>query len=122
LGRLVRLNGWLRIGIVLSALWMVGSSAYRFSQEMEVQRGYSNFMYNDRANCLGQNSLRRYNNQPEQVCTTKAAVDATYKQDVPWSMILIPPTFWLILAWLGIGIAYGAFRWIMRGFKPRARK
>lgn len=115
----MRLNGWMRIGVILSVVWMVGNSGYRFSEEMATQRAYSDFMYNARVNCIGQNGLRQYNREPEQACVSQEAVNATYNQTVPWSMILFPPTFWLVLTWIGIGIAYGSIRWIMRGFKTR---
>lgn len=111
----MRLNGWMRLGVVLSAVWMVGYSGYLFNDEMAKQRATSNYFYNERSNCMAANVVRRAENKPEATCISQATVDSTYTSSFPWFVVIVP-TIYLVLAWIVIGIAYGAFRWIRNGF------
>lgn len=112
----MRLNGWMRIGVVLSVLWMVGGSVYAFHDFTRSKREYSDAMYNWRSACIGENAKRRMNNQPEQTCVSLEEVKATFKYDVPWLAFVAIPFVVLILAWIVIGITYVSVRWIRKGF------
>jgi hypothetical protein len=107
----------MRIGVVLSVLWMVGATGYHALDEARKHGEYANAMYNWRATCIGENAKRRFNNEPEQACATEEAVRAAYNYELPWLPILVLPTIYLVLAWVLIGITYGSARWIRNGFK-----
>ena len=112
----MRLNGWMRIGVVLSVLWMVGGFAYLFIDYTRMKREYSDAMYNWRSECIGENAKLRMNNQPERTCVTQEEIVATFKYDVPWLAFVVIPFVLLILAWTVIGITYVSVRWVRKGF------
>lgn len=111
----MKLNGWIRIGVVLSALWMVGASAYYFSEDAKRRSDLALYMAKSRSDCLKDNYLSRLESRPERPCAKQE--DADYLYDTPWLAILVLPTIYLVLAWIVIGIAYGSIRWIWKGFK-----
>jgi hypothetical protein len=111
----MRLNGWMRIAIVLSAVWWVGGSAYFWMKEIARQNDSFVALYMARSECIGLNGVRRAMQQPERTCLTEDAVNSAHAKNDLW-LSLIPSTFWLIMAWVGIGITYVAVRWIRKGF------
>jgi hypothetical protein len=113
----MRLNGWMRIGIVLSIAWMVGATGYYWVQEQNRVGRYFVALSQERSACIGKNAERRSRNEPEVQCTSQQEVDDALSSGDPFYFKLLVPTFWLIVSWLGIGITYVAGKWILRGFR-----
>ena len=111
----MRLKGWIRIAIVLSAVWMVGGTAYFWIKENQRQVEFALALSQSRSHCIGENAAGRMTNRPEMTCITPEEIAAAFKKNDLW-IAMIGPTFWLIVAWITGGIAYGCFRWIRKGF------
>ena len=75
-------NGWIRIGIVLSVLWMVGGTGYFWVKEANRNLRYAIALTNERSNCIGNNGTRRALGQPEAACTSEPAIAEAYSQGV----------------------------------------
>ena len=114
----MRLNGWMRIGIVLSILWFVGASGTVWMQETDRNQKYWRALGDAQSNCIGQNAARRLQRLDELPCATQEQLDQALHLSVPLSLPLSFAAFYLVLAWVLIGIAYVSVRWIKAGF-PR---
>jgi hypothetical protein len=113
----MRLGGWMRIGIVLSIAWMVGATAYFWIEEQNRVGRYFVTLSQSRDNCIGKNGERRYRNEPQEDCISQHAVNSALSSGVPFYFHLIVPTFYHVVAWIGIGITYVAVRWVRKGFQ-----
>lgn len=115
----MRLNGWMRIIVVLSALWMVGGTVYFWIDEGRARNRFNMAMLGEWHRCDVENRERRYRNQPEVPCRTEREMESSL-MGVPdfWRAAIIPCLF-LVAAWLWLAITYGAVRWIKKGFAGR---
>jgi hypothetical protein len=111
----MRLNGWMRIGVVLSIVWMVGATGYYEYQHGKDDAAYWQAVLLGRSACIGDNAARRYEGKPEFSCDIYD-VDTALKRKTPFLVAVIAPAFWLIVAWIGIGLTYISVRWIRQGF------
>jgi hypothetical protein len=111
----MRLNGWVRIGIILSIVWMVGGTGYYEAQNNREDQEYAQAVYNGRSTCIGENAQRQYRGEPKMSCDVYN-VDEAFKRRPPLWFAAIIPTFWLVVAWVLIGVTYVAVRWIRKGF------
>ena len=114
----MRLNGWLRIAIVMSAVWMVGATGFNWEREARKDMETARTVSNERYRCIGENGERRYRGQPEQECYSEEFVNSFYGRKNDLWIAMIAPTFWLVLAWLAGGITWLSVWWIRRGFRP----
>lgn len=107
----------MRIGVVLSVLWMVGGTTYFYVDDMRHHGDIGASMYNHRQACFRENIENSLNKRPLQPCISDEEVAAAFKSKTPFWFFPIIPTFWLVTAWIVIGITYGSVRWIRNGFK-----
>jgi hypothetical protein len=110
------LNGWVRIGIVLSILWMVGGTFWFWQQQANQRMLFAKALGETRSNCIGTNGAHRMQGQPELTCPTQQEVDQAWTAELPFWWLTVIPLAVLVLAWVQIGIGYGVVRW--RGFRP----
>jgi hypothetical protein len=113
-----RLNGWQRIGIVLSVLWAIIAA---FHEMEEINRRYD-AAFSSAFSPVYQRcrDIQDRNNLPAdgEACKEEAArATAGVQMESGWNIAiaaLVPiPVFWLI-AYALVGLV----RWIRRGFKP----
>lgn len=114
----MRLNGWLRIGIVLSVIWMIGANYYWIGESASDNMKFSNGLRASRSHCQIENSTRRYYNPNarQEECVTEEQITQAALTPLNFQFGLIYSIFYLVVAWLVIGVSYAAFRWIRKGF------
>ena len=116
-GTIVRLSGWIRLGLVASIVWMllagVGYEQWEYEQ---AQRSVWDAVYQE---CL---------NRPQSVeraartvsCVDEAASEVAKSTSHHWGRSLTRALEILVLAWLGALIATFTMRWVRRGFRPKS--
>jgi len=107
----------MRIGIVLSILWVVGATGTVWMQATDQHQRYWRGMADARSNCIGENAARRMQRLDERPCMSQEDLDEILHYTVPLWMPLTFAGFYLALSWVLIGIAYVSIRWIKAGFK-----
>lgn len=108
----MRLNGWQRIGIVLSVVWILGAGIYQRSSDIKKAQDFASFSYRVCADATGLNR-----NLILSDCLKQSQKDYEIWIKPSWANVaaisLVPiPIFWLI--------AYGLikiYRWVKVGFK-----
>ncbi len=108
----MRLNGWKRIGIVLSVLWVLVTGFYQRNADVQKASDFMSFSYRV---CTDAQSAK--NNFDFDECSKKSQKDFDIWMVGSWGNVaviaLLPiPFFWLII--------YGLikmYRWIRVGFK-----
>jgi hypothetical protein len=118
---LMRLNGWQRIGVVLSVLWVIVGGFWTRGIVIESQSEFARTRY--RA-CLASHSIQPDGSVPADTdwsqCDRQHAID--WQRDVTdhWDGInglnaafTLGP---LLIAWLLVYALVGLTRWIMAGF------
>jgi hypothetical protein len=102
----MKLNGWKRIGIVISVVWFLGAYTYKMREKLKTvdDRAYDQYVL----------CLKVINNLDQ--CNAGFEADKTkdrheMEKDVPMSVALPIPVGW-ILAYVGLF----STRWVKRGF------
>jgi hypothetical protein len=106
----------MRIGVVLSILWVVGASGTVWMQETDRNQRYWRGLADERSNCIGQNAARRMQRLDDLPCTTQEQLDKALHTSIPLWLPLSFAGFYLVLGWVLTGIAYVSIRWIKAGF------
>ena len=103
----MRINGWQRIGIVLSITWIIGVGIV-FSEKVR-----------DDANAISSNRFdicRNIQNSDFQTCSNQQWEVYKKLNDPNWSMISIFALTPAVLGWLFVYMMLGIYRWVGRGF------
>lgn len=105
----MRLNGWQRIGLVLSALWALGAAIHVRNKQVDAAHELFQLQY---GMCLNQaNSVKNCSD----TVSLQAAMDATaYWPDV--AFYAFGP---VIVGWLLALITIKTFRWVSDGFSKK---
>ena len=109
--RRFRLNGWKRIGIVLSVLWALSISGWFFHHIPEVNDPGIASVY---LQCISAPNANRG------VCKARAewfSEEARSEFRAGWSWAALAP---IVVAWLLVYVVVCVVRWIWRGFQPTA--
>lgn len=103
----MRLNGWQRIGAVLSVLWALGAAIY----ERNVQVKSADALYLSQAqNCyIGQAD-------PVKECLDKISLQGAMDATAYWPDVAFYAFGPVIAGWLVALITLSVFRWISAGF------
>jgi hypothetical protein len=111
----MRLNGWQRVGIVLSVLWALGVWVYMDAiGEQAAQKAMTDWNNVCTERKLTQNELDLKS------CIDTAVKLAEYKR-ADWSGVpLITALVPIPVVWLLVYIVVWTMRWIRRGFQPTA--
>ena len=112
----MRLNGWMRIGVVLSVVWMAAGTAYWWNDESSRNIGLAKALDWSQNVCITNNVNARAKGQPEHQSVSGAQLQAAYQRQASIGIVAFIAAIWLVLGWLGIGLTYAAVRWIMKGF------
>jgi hypothetical protein len=117
---LPRLNGWDRIGIVISGAWML----FVFTLAVLASPADNTFFYEKAVIVANQSKI--VTGMPKEKSASGTFVsDAElfgppeeFHLRITWLLIalFIPP----IVAWLFVRLIYGVIRWVVAGFKNRA--
>ena len=100
----MRLNGWMRIGIVLSLIWMAVATAYWFNVDtMEISAS--------NRETVARSLVCTVN------CLTSGQLEVLYNRSASIPHAVLISGFLLAVAWALIGISYVSVRWIRAGFK-----
>jgi len=113
----MRLNGWIRIGVVLSIAWMVGGTAHFWVEEQSRVRSYYLALSERMSDCVVGNTVRRSMREPEAKCITEQELRDARSSGHPIYFDVFVAAVWLAVAWVAIGIVYVAVRWIRKGFQ-----
>ena len=117
----MRLNGWQRIGVVLSVIWIVAGGLWTRSVLIESQGEFARTRYRM---CLANHSIQPDGSIPADTDWKRCdrQFDADWKRDVTdhWDGVnglnaaftLAP----LLVAWLLVYAIVGLVRWIRAGF------
>jgi hypothetical protein len=116
----VRLNGWMRIGVVLSILWVGGYGAYLWNLESQRLEAIRSDRTDAAALCDLQTRMATVFKQKPEPCQTQAELDREQEARAvfDYAGVIEPTLIWLIAGWAAILAVYGVVRWIMRGFRP----
>ena len=116
----MRLNGWMRIAIVASIVWMVGGTFYQMEKEARSLQAYSDAVMQQQLDCVVRSSQQEARSQRQETCETYGqALDRSFAlKPRPIEWLAFGPAILLVLAWLLGGITVLAVWWIRRGFRP----
>lgn len=121
----MRLNGWQRIGVVLSVVWLLCVFGYWAVHRLDAAQQSLSFQIQecsraeDYPPARSEDAWKQF--QPENFASCQARVNATYVADFhqangTWPL---PLAFWgvtVTMAWLLTWGLFGLGRWIRRGF------
>lgn len=114
-----RLNGWMRIGIILSVLWMLGGTGYLWQTAKDDGLSVARALSDQRSKCIGDNAVLRMENKPELPCPSQEEVNEAFTRGrTGLGHAMLMTGIVLVLTWIVIGIVYVTARWVMKGFKP----
>jgi hypothetical protein len=114
----MRLNGWIRIAIVVSAIWMVCGTGYFYWQEQQRLTQYASQFWKTHSDCSSRNAARHVNGQTEVPCdVTVDIVKSAYDRRPDIWLDVGQSAFILVVAWILGGVVYAAVWWIRRGFR-----
>jgi hypothetical protein len=102
-----KLNGWQRIGVVLSVLWMVGASLYVQTDRTDRAYKFANSMM---SLCLDMVSPSPKDCTSDYSHNVKIALNPFWPDAVILAIVPIPIT------WLLVYIIIGIVRWVRAGF------
>lgn len=106
----MRLNGWQRIGIVLSIVWAVGAAIHTRNDEIDFWKNFASTGYT--------------------ICMeAKSADGAKCSAEMSEALMKLREPFWpniafnalapVLSGWLVAYLALWIFRWVRRGFEAR---
>jgi hypothetical protein len=107
----LRLNGWQRIGIVLSILWIVGVLIYTWDSYRDMTARHDKLHYS----CLFSLDTKVTKETCDEVYDVSQMVTASVSQEKLLRGLAPIP-----IAWLLVYIVVWTVRWIRRGFQPAA--
>ena len=118
----IHINGWLRIYIVISVLWMIGNPLYVIEQNADDRRAIASAAY-DRCDAANPKGVYSREATPWRDCMEDW--QAAYKAFSPPGPASIPFQnafyVWLIYSAV-IGLIVGTIRWIISGFRKPTRE
>lgn len=103
----MRLNGWQRIGVVLSVIWALGSAIH--VRQEQVANGYRLYQL-QQSTCLNGDISK------SRECSEKHPLQEAMDASVQWSDVAFFAFGPVTAGWLALWIAVGVFRWIKLGF------
>jgi hypothetical protein len=106
-----RLNGWQRIGAVLSILWLLGGAVYSLSEWNERKEGYRKYLRNV---CYQTSDDKERNNCLDLVF---AKAERAYPVSIFLGGVLIRGVIPIILGWGVALISVKTYKWIRVGFQ-----
>ena len=80
----MRLNGWMRIAIVLSAVWLIGGTGYFWLREANRQSDLFAAYSKERYACIDLNADYRLKKRPELDCRSQAEVNSAFERMTRW--------------------------------------
>jgi hypothetical protein len=105
------MNGWKRIGIILSVLWVVVGGLWVRGKVMDDMGFLAKFELDNCTTYL----------HPDDTNQCYANFDAMWQHDVPNLWLNINNAIWtlgpLLLAWLLVYVLVGLTRWVGAGFR-----
>ena len=109
----VRINGWYRIGIVLTVLWLVAAFIMAKNVQMAQAENYREMLI---AAC----TLEADKSKSSADCFGTAYQEAERVYSWYWvKTFILKGVGSTILAWILIFISVGTFKWIKAGFKKQ---
>lgn len=103
----MRINGWQRVGVVLSILWAIGAAIY--VRSAQVQHADSLFQMKFSA-CLNEQSAN------VEACSNKVSLQNAMDVTAYWPDVAFFAFAPVIAGWLVACIALRIFRWVKVGF------
>jgi hypothetical protein len=104
------LNGWQRIGVVLSSIWIIGAGLYQRNADLE--RASHMGAWAMRV-CEETQGLKHMDYTP---CAAEFAKEFSLFLEGSWGGVVFVAIAPMALGWLGVYAAIGIVRWIKRGF------
>jgi len=105
----MRLNGWHRIGLVLSALWVLGAAIHVRNKQENAAHDLFQSQYRM---CLEQES-------PVKNCSDTVSLQAAMDATVYWSDVAFYAFGPAIAGWFIALITIRTFRWVSDGFSKK---
>ncbi|NOJ46054.1 hypothetical protein [Bradyrhizobium archetypum] len=105
------MRGWIRLGLVLSVIWVLVAFFYVRNSDMKSAQNFSSLAY---STCS--NAKAAAKNFDLKECSEKAS-KAYQSMDPGPSNALVGALLPLPLMWLAVWLAVAVVRWVIRGFK-----
>ena len=109
----MRLNGWQRIGVVLSIIWAVGAAEYERDRQIEQGNELAEFRYRL---CMETKSANANS------CSEKLGKDLKKAVEPFWGNIAFYSLAPVVAGWVVIYLIIIIVRWVKTGFKPVSKK
>lgn len=103
----MRINGWQRIGIVLSITWIIGAGIVVSEKVRDDANAISS---------IGFDNCRNIQNFDIETCSDQKWEVYKKLNDPNWSMISISALAPVFGGWLFVYMMLGIYRWVRRGF------
>ena len=107
----MRLNGWQRIGVVLSVAWAIGAAVYVRNSKIETGRALASINY----------QLCTATEHTNSDCSRKLSEDLKSAIEPYWVNVAFYSLAPILAGWIVAYLILGIFRWVRRGFKPQHR-
>jgi hypothetical protein len=101
----MKLNGWQRIGVIASVVWVVGSFLYVRKQQMKFGLDYAKFHFDM---CMSHSVVAD--------CVAKMDKELVTAYQIGWEEVIVYTLLPVPLAWLVAYIAIKIFKWVKKGF------
>ena len=108
----MRLNGWQRIGIVLSIVWAVGAAIHTRNDELDTWKRGTSLDY---TLCMAGKQV----DWPK--CLAELTATLKKGSDPYWSNIAFAAFGPVLAGWIVAYLLLWIFRWVRRGFETRQR-
>jgi hypothetical protein len=101
----MRLNGFQRIGVVLSVVWAVGAFLYVRKQQMKFGFDYAKSHFDT---CMSHSVVAD--------CVAKMDKELSTAYQIGWEEVTVYALLPIPLVWLVIYIGIKIFKWVRKGF------
>ena len=108
----MRLNGWQRIGIVVSVVWAVGAAIYQRNADIERAERFVNWAYQV---CTEAKSLKHESDFGD--CSRELTKNWAIWLEGSWGNVALASLIPIPLGWLLVYVIIRIYRWVKTGFK-----
>jgi hypothetical protein len=110
----MRLNGWQRIGVVVSLAWAIGAGLYQRNSDITKANDTASLSHRI---CLEAESARNDPNRDPAACDGKYLEAYKLWMDGSWANVAFVAVAPIPLGWLGVYALIRIRRWILDGFR-----
>lgn len=110
-GKAMRLNGWQRIGVVLSVIWGMGGAVYQRSADVDRASNSAGFAMKV---CEESQDLKHLGYEP---CSAEFSKMFALDLEGSWGNVAIVAIGPILIGWMAAYLGLWTVRWVRKGFR-----